>query len=218
MRPKQSELQRESELAAKYISLAQRLAANLSSRCDRLDHDHIESAAQVGLLRAIRSHDPARGTLTTWIARCCHSEMLTAIRELDFLSRHLRRKSKKRQSAIDYLTQQLQHPPTDEELEAAGVPYPEPPQLCQLDEERLPRAKPHRCTIAEADAFREATRGLSLLEQTVLYLIYYQEASQKSVATVLGLAESRISQILREIMKKLRQSNFFEALYDKMAE
>jgi RNA polymerase sigma factor (sigma-70 family) len=218
MKPKLSDPQREADLAAKYFYLAKRLAAKLSSRCDKWDHDHIESAAQVGLLRAIRSHDPERSKITTWIAQCCHSEMITAIRELDYLSRHLRRKSNTRQSAIDYLTQQLQHPPTDEELEAEGMTHPEPPQLCQLEKERLPRAKPYRCTIAEADAFREATRGLTLLEQTVLYLVYYQEVEQKSVAAVLGLNESRISQIMQEIMKKLRQSNFFEALYDKIAE
>jgi RNA polymerase sigma factor for flagellar operon FliA len=218
MRAKQTDPQHEAELAAKYLYLAQHVAAKLASRCSQWDYDHIESAAQVGLLRAIRSHQPEHGKITTWIVQCCNSEMLSAVRELDYLSKTLRRKSNSRQTAIDYLTQQMQHPPTDEDLEAAGMTHSEPAHLCQLDDEREPRARPTRCTIAEAEAFREATKGLSLLEQTVLYLYFYQDVTQKSIATVLGVGEARLSQIMQEIMKKLRQSNFFQALYDNLAE
>lgn len=218
MRAKQTDPQHEAELAAKYLYLAQHVAAKLANRCSKWDYDHIESAANLGLLRAIRSHKPANGKITTWIVQCCNSEMLSAVRELDYLSKTLRRRSNSRQAAIDYLTQQLQHPPTDEDLEAAGMTHSEPAHLCQLDDERQPQARPTRCTIAEAEAFRQATRGLSLLEQTVLYLYYYQDATQKSIAAVLGVGEARLSQIMAEILQKLRQSNFFAALNENLAE
>lgn len=218
MRAKQTDPAREAELAAQYQRLAKNLAAKLHAKCTLFDRDNLESAAQVGLLRAIRSYKPESGAMTTWITRCCQSEMLTAIRNMDHISRYSRIKSNDRDKAIAYLTQQLQKPPTDDDLEAAGVKTKKTPEVVELSKELQPRARTQRCTMAEADTFREATRGLTLLEQTAVYLRYYHDMPQKQVGEVLGIGESRMSQVMQEIKKKLRKQSIFDALTEKIAE
>lgn len=219
MRAKHTDPQREAELAEQYQSLAKNLAAKLFRKCGKWDLDHIESAAQVGLLRAIRSHKPEHGKLTSWIHHCCHSEMLDAIRNADHLSRVNRKKQNARDKAIAYLTQQLQRTPTDEDLEAVGVRTRQSPILGTLEKQHHhPRARASRCTLKEAETFREATRGLSLLEQNMVYLRYYHDATMLNMGIILGLSESRISQIMSDVLKKLRQQSIFDALVDKIAE
>jgi len=218
MRAKQTDPQREAELAEQYQSLAKNLAAKLFRKCGKWDLDHIESAAQVGLLRAIRSHKPEHGKLTSWIHHCCHSEMLDAIRNADHLSRISRKKENARDKAIAYLTQQLHKTPTEEDLEAVGVKTRQSPILGTLTKDHQPRAQASRCTLEEADTFRDATKGLSLLEQNIVYLRFYHDATLKNIGIILGLSESRISQIMSDVLKKLRQQSIFDALVDKIAE
>jgi len=220
MRAKQTDPQREAELATKHQRLAISLARKLWKKCNKWDLDALESAAHVGLLRAIRSFDESQGrSITTWIAHCCHSEMLDAIRNADHLSRRSRQMATERDKAIAYLTQKLQRPPTDEDLEKVGVRTRQPTVLGTLEKQyHHPRARSSRCSIKEADTFREATKGLSLLEQNLLYLRFYHDVTLRNIGMILGLSESRISQLLSELMKKLRDQSIFDALTDKIAE
>ena len=211
---------REAELATKHQRLAISLARKLWKKCNKWDLDALESAAHVGLLRAIRSFDESQGrSITNWIGHCCHSEMLDAVRNVDHLSRRSRQLATERDKAIAYLTQKLQRPPTDEDLEKVGVRTRQTPILGTLEKQHHhPRSRGSRCTLKEADTFREATKGLSLLEQNVLYLRFYHDATLKNIGIILGLSESRISQMIAELMKKLRQQPIFEALCEKIDE
>ncbi len=92
------------------------------------------------------------------------------------------------------------------------------PAIVALSKELQPRARTQRCTLAEADTFREATKGLTLLEQTAVYLRYYHDIPQKQIGTVLGVGESRMSQLMLEIKKKLKKQSIFDALTEKIAE
>lgn len=211
---------REAELATKHQRFAISLARKLWMKFKKWDIDALESAAQVGLLRAIRSFDESQGkSITTWIAHCCHSEMLDAIRNADHLSRRFRQLATEREKAIAYLTQELQRKPTDEDLEKVGVRTRQPTVVGTLEKQiHHPRARSSRCSIKEADTFREATRGLNLLEQNIIYLRFYHDATLKNIGIILGLSESRISQLLSDLLKKLRDQPIFEALCEKTDE
>ena len=52
----------------------------------------------------------------------------------------------------------------------------------------------------------------------MVYLRYYHDATMLNMGIILGLSESRISQIMSDVLKKLRQQSIFDALVDKIAE
>lgn len=54
------------------------------------------------------------------------------------------------------------------------------------------------------DAVTEAIAQLPEREQTVMQLYYVEELNLKEIGEVLGVSESRISQILSAVVKKLR--------------
>ena len=47
-------------------------------------------------------------------------------------------------------------------------------------------------------------RDLSQREQMIIQLYYFEELSLKEISEVLGITESRISQIAKEVIKKIR--------------
>jgi RNA polymerase sigma factor (sigma-70 family) len=49
------------------------------------------------------------------------------------------------------------------------------------------------------------TRGLSREERLVLVLYYYEELTMSEIGVVLNLSESRVSQIHKDILQRLRQ-------------
>jgi RNA polymerase sigma factor (sigma-70 family) len=64
----------------------------------------------------------------------------------------------------------------------------------------------------ESAAFREATKSLSLLHQTVLYLRFFHDRQLKEIGDTLNISESRVSQILQIVLEKLRTPKVRESL------
>ena len=60
------------------------------------------------------------------------------------------------------------------------------------------------------------TRGLSREERLVLVLYYYEELTMSEIGMVLNLSESRVSQIHKDILQRLRQ-RFGRSLCEELA-
>ena len=54
------------------------------------------------------------------------------------------------------------------------------------------------------DLMRMVTRGLSKSERLIIILYYYEELTMKEVGETLGLSESRVSQMHKELIARLR--------------
>jgi RNA polymerase sigma factor for flagellar operon FliA len=67
------------------------------------------------------------------------------------------------------------------------------------------------------DWFREAVRGLSLREQTVMYLYYVCGVKMKTVGELLNLSESRVSQMHAHLIAQLRANGRGPELQDLLA-
>ena len=69
------------------------------------------------------------------------------------------------------------------------------------------RSRPeHAAMISDTkDAFRKAFETLSTREQEVIVLLYVKHLTLREVGEVLGVTESRVSQLHSGIRKKLRE-------------
>jgi RNA polymerase sigma factor for flagellar operon FliA len=54
------------------------------------------------------------------------------------------------------------------------------------------------------DLMRTVTRGLSKTERLIIILYYYEELTMKEIGETLGLSESRVSQMHKVLVERLR--------------
>jgi RNA polymerase sigma factor for flagellar operon FliA len=213
----------ELDLVEQYLGLGISLARRMATARHMTDVDPLMSAAGIGVLRAIRSYNPEAGkSMASWVYQCCHSEILDELRKTDHLPRSRRRKLSQHQAAISQLADTLGHTPTNADLADAGLDHgPSEPQIRTLLEgihERLMQRRSRSPSVEESAAFREATKSLSLLHQTVLYLRFFHDRQMHEIAATLNISESRVSQILRMLMEKLKTPKVYESLLPDRAE
>ncbi len=55
------------------------------------------------------------------------------------------------------------------------------------------------------DAIKKVLKTMSEKEQMIIQLYYFEELSLKEISEILGVTESRISQIHKNVIKKLRK-------------
>ena len=153
------------------------------------------------------------------------------LRGLDPQSRTVRTFEKKRLSAREMLDAENGQPPDQQEIAARmGVSLARYEQLCRLSQlgkevhfsamepqsDRNGRGPARSWDIGDkrgvdpaATVSREMlteyiTRGLSREERLVLVLYYYEELTMSEIGSVLKLSESRVSQIHKDILQRLR--------------
>lgn len=212
------------------IASSKRAIRKFANKGVQLDLHAVESAALDGLLAAIPLFDVARKIkFTTYAGVRIRGAILDAARRSDPLSRRARKFSYRRERAMRDLAQQLGRTPTvDEVIAASGLTaeqIAESSMTLQSIDHELYRGDDNRSVsnhqllgkpaqiggLEEADSFREFCRGIDLESQTLLYLYYYRNARMKEIGQVLGLSESRISQmhssLLSQFRKKLRKAN-----------
>ncbi len=202
----------EADLIVKYLPLANWLASNYIHRSTQVRDDAtIYSAAQFGLLKAIRRYAPDKGVrFSTYAGLRIMGEMKDAVRKNDATSRLSRQRIRRQHNAEQLLAQKLGRKPTDEELQQQlGTSVLRERKSVQLDTSRHDRPQHKRAarmTHEQTEAFREITSGLNLVEQTILFLLYWREATMFDVGAILGISESRVSQINAQLMVRLRDN------------
>lgn len=193
--------------------------------------EDLVSVGVVGLIAAIDRYDPKHDVkLKTYAEYKIRGAILDNLRGLDWAPRQQRKRAKSIETAIAVLEQELQRMPTEEEiaarLEISVSEYQEwlsesrgltlgslenagsEDEGCNLlryladsDEhwpsQILERAELERLLAAAIDKMSE-------LERTVLSLYYYEEMTLREIAKVLGLHESRISQLKSQAILRLR--------------
>lgn len=219
--------------------VAQQLARSLSTE---MDIDELVSAGTLGLIQAIETFDPSRGlAFSTLAVPRIRGSILDELRRLDNVPRSIRRRARDIAAARDALHAKLGRQPDDTELseqlgidkltlwrweadletgvrvplersakDDAEAPYTEWESSLHDD---APTIEDVLTAEAEQDKLRSALGQLKEQERTVLALYYYEELKMHQIASVLGLTESRVSQIrsraisrLRTVMSPLRET------------
>jgi RNA polymerase sigma factor FliA len=213
----------------KYI--AQRISTKLPSHVELND---LVSAGILGLLDAIEKFDPNRGVkFKTYAELRIKGGILDSLRNLDWAPRSLRKKSKELEGVYRELEQRLGGPATDKEVcEAMGISLEEYyvlvdqikglnlgsfQELSGQDEEKnseplvkyipdAPQMDPffvfHKSEIQ--GIMSTAIDTLPKKERLVVSLYYYDELTMKEIGKVLGVNESRVSQLHTKAMLRLR--------------
>jgi RNA polymerase sigma factor for flagellar operon FliA len=194
--------------------------------------DDLVSTGTLGLISAIDHFDPSRRVqLKTYAEHKIKGGILDSLRRLDWAPRQQRKHAKQIDAAIAAAEQRLQRSPTEEEiatelhltidryhqwqvrvrglnlarLESAGSGNSDPRDLLRCissDRKEWPSALLERSELQRALA--AAISGIPEMEKTVLSLYYREELTLREISRMVGLHESRISQIKSQAILRLR--------------
>ena len=217
-------------LVVHYASLVKFVAGRLAAGLPRqVDTGDLASAGVFGLMGAIERYDPSHGAkFETYAIPRIRGAILDSLRQLDWVPRSVRSRSRDIEGAISELEHELGRAPSDEEIAAklgietaelekwlADVAASAVGPLDHVVADSTPTATHsdmHRSTspdaVVEADEVRRVMRQeikkLPDRERTVLVLYYEENLTLGEIGEVLGVTESRVSQIHSKAVLQLR--------------
>jgi RNA polymerase sigma factor for flagellar operon FliA len=221
------------ELVAEHLRLVYHVAWQVMRSCPQdVEFDELLSAGTIGLMNAIENFDPGRGlAFSTLAAPRIRGAILDDLRKRDVVPRSIRRKQRKVTRARESLMHTLKRAPMAEETaDALGIDLDEYWKWTQ-DAEQVhqvsldqPRSTSDDSQVTveeftpdrdvenldeaitqkeEIQILRDEILKLKGQERLVLSLYYFEGLKLHEIATVLGVTESRISQIRSKAIKEL---------------
>jgi RNA polymerase sigma factor FliA len=215
-----------------YLPLLRHIAKRLHKRLPRLvDVDDLVSEGAFGLMDAVDKFDPSKpNTFSTFCSKRVFGAIIDHLRSMDPTPRLMREREALVERLVDGFRKQFGRPPCDEEIlqrlgldaeaglrilrdgvavrvtslsrERRGRPG-EPGT--RLEETICDRRQPSTLSgVALKDAKAHIIRRLSRAEKLVLVLYRAEELKMHEIGRVLGLSESRVSQMLGLIEAKVR--------------
>lgn len=221
-------------LLADNLNLVHHVARQLSKALAApADFDELVSCGTIGLMNALDAFEPSRGlAFSTFAVPRIRGAILDELRRQDHVPRSIRRKTREIAQARETLTRIFGRPASDKELaEHLGLDLAtlwrwqadtenavqvslDPSTTEQDGHPHLPveaLSSEHEPTIEdeinkeqERQILRQALTRLKDQERIVLTLYYFEELKLHEIADVLGLTESRVSQIRAKALGKLR--------------
>jgi RNA polymerase sigma factor for flagellar operon FliA len=213
-----------------HIKLVNCIALRLISRLpDNIAVDDLISTGLLGLIDAMGKYDSKQGIPFQNYAKIrVKGAMLDEIRSTDWVPRSLRQKRGKLEKACVALDQRLGRDPTEEEIayemqisiekfhklldETKGISF----LFENIHEVILGNRESHLLASGSDELFDNTYRheirrhlakaigGLAEKTRSVISLYYYKELTMKEIGITLGCTESRISQIHRKALIKLK--------------
>ncbi len=202
--------------------LVRRVALQVASRLPaQVELSDLTQAGFLGLLDAASRYDAAKGVrFSTYAELRIRGSILDGLRELDWVPRSVRRRRRELEAASGRLEARLGRAPSETELaveldlSVSDLARIEPvAEMVETTDEldslvRDPHAiDPHE-VLAHRELFRilvDAIDSLTEKERLVMTLYYYEDLTMKGVGEVLGVNESRVSQIHKKAVRTLRR-------------
>jgi len=216
-----------------YAPLVRRLAHQMMTRLPcSVQLDDIIQAGMIGLLDAATRYDEFHGAqFETYATQRIRGAMLDELRAADWLPRNLRRDMRRIEAAISRLQHKLGRPPNETEIaKELDVPLAEYQQMlldsrgAQLvyyedfqgegKEDFFERfefgSESGPLDALQDERFNtELVRAIDALperERMLMAMIYEQDMNLREVGAVLGVSESRVSQLHSQAVGRLRSS------------
>lgn len=222
------DLEDRNELLMNYVGLVKRVVNRLfpASRAYH-DHEDLISCGVIGLMNAIDRFDPTKGArFETYAQIRVRGEIIDYMRQQDWAPVHVRTRIKQIEATYDQLAQTKGTQASDHEVASyLGMEIEELHQVLgdahflnvlHLEDLLTDSADEDSNLMADAQFDRvyekneiqkllaEEISQLSDREQLILNLYYFDELTLKEIGVVVGLTESRISQIHSGSLLKLR--------------
>jgi RNA polymerase sigma factor for flagellar operon FliA len=207
-------------LVVQYSPLVKYVAGRMRSRLPHsVDQDDLVSDGVLGLMDAIERFDPARGlSFQTFAVPRIRGAIIDGLRAMDFVPRSVRDKVRVVQQATIALEEKLGRLPDDEEVaREVGVPVQQVRDLTKqassnhanLDDFELADelASAADTSVEQGDtkdSLRRVIGELGERDQVVIALYYFEGLTLAEIGRVLGVTESRISQVHSRATATLR--------------
>jgi len=213
----------------KYV--ANRIALRLPPH---IEVDDLISVGAIGLMDAIEKYDPSRGAkFKTYAEFRVRGSILDELRSLDWVPRSVRQKASNLDAVVSKLQSRLGRLPEDEEIaKEMGVTLEEffdtlnetrNMPLLSLEDLGIARDSGDKQSLLDTlegkgdvdpqtqmrltelkNLIAAAIDSLPEKERLMVSLYYYEELTMKEIGEVLGITESRISQIHSKAVYRLR--------------
>ncbi len=213
---------KEDELAIQYLPAVKAMAFRLKERLpSSIDFSDLAAIGTEELIKLARRYDESlNDSFWGYAKKRVYGAMLDYLRSLDILSRA----SRKLVKAIDYAVEEhmLTHDeePTDAELSElleesvekvhdariASSIYTVMPlhDQLQIGDEGAALVAVEKDQLI--DVIKTVLSGYKEREQMIIQLYYFEELTLKEISSVLEITESRISQIHKSVIQKIKES------------
>jgi RNA polymerase sigma factor for flagellar operon FliA len=219
-------------LLVAHMPLVKRLAHHMKAKLPpSVEVDDLVQAGMIGLLDAINRFEDTHGAqFETYAVLRIRGAMLDELRSSDWMPRSMRQNMRKIEVAMSTLQQRLGHPPSEsdvaallklsladyQEMLSAGGGH----QLLYYEDFRDPDGQDsfldRHCVDENSDPLRalldtdfrqaviDAIDGLPAREKMLMGLYYEEELNLKEIGAVMGVSESRVSQLHTQAVTRLR--------------
>jgi len=220
------------QLILKFLPLVNAIAAHIQKSVPvHLELDDLIHAGTMGLFDAATKYDAHKEVaFPTYAKHRIRGAILDSLRQLDWASRDLRRRYKQMEAVTRELSVTLQREPTDREVaEAMGLDSRRWHVLMvdfrslglaatqsrpERDEQPAPEtpATPANCpdrVFAKSELrekLRSAIQTLPERYQQVVTLYYERDLTMKEIGGILGVNESRVSQIHKSALERIHNA------------
>lgn len=209
------------ELVVAYMPALRALAFRLKERLpSSIDVNDLISIGVEEMIKLSQRYDKEQNnSFWGFVKKRVYGSMLDYLRSLDVMSRNNRKIIKDIDALIDEYYQQHESDPDDvylaeklnlevekikEARTAHAVSY-----VLPLDEQINCYSEDTTLEKIEKDALleqvNEVLETLKEREQLIIQLYYYEELNLKEISEILNISESRISQIHKKLLKKIRE-------------
>lgn len=218
-------------LVLEHVGLVRALALRLAQRIpSHVELNELVSVGMMGLVEAARRYQPSLGVpFDAFARRRVQGAMVDALRELDWAPRSVRKMRRDVDATIGKLRQSLRREPTETEI-ASALAVSEDTYARMLDQMRAadigllrqldrptagkplldlafdpdegPHAQLERAELREHLA--AALAELPVRERQILSLYYQHELTLAEIGAVIGVGESRVSQLRTQAIARLR--------------
>ncbi len=217
------------EVVERYAPLVKRIAHHLLLRMPAsVQIDDLIQSGMIGLLEAARKYDVSKGaSFETYAGIRIRGSMLDEVRKGDWAPRSVHRKSRKVAEAIKAIEARTGQDAKDKEIakeldidlnayytilqDASGSRLFSFDDIMEGDDSAIELAAgelPGPCDGLQRSTFKahlaRAIEGLPERERLVLALYYDEELNLKEIGEVIGVSESRVSQIHSQAAMRLR--------------
>ncbi len=221
------------ELIKSYLPLVKRVVHRLSGRLPKdVDIKEMLNSGIIGLVDALEKYDPRHETnFATYAQFRIRGAILDSFRSQDWLPRSLRFKSHKIEQAYQHIEQRLGRPATDDEVaQELGVTVEELQELLgevgsivmlsfeelgfghgeerfQAEEMLASKSGDPLNRLLGGEKISLIARALDRLpekERLVISLYFYEELNLKEIGEILGVTESRASQVRSRALIRLK--------------
>lgn len=225
-----AKLNKRDRIVLEHLPLVKAIAVRLHESLPvHVELDDLVHAGVLGLFDAATKYNPDKKVaFSSYAKHRIKGSILDSLRQLDWASRDLRRRHKQVEAATRELSAELQRTPTESEvaekmgidvrrwrqmmLELRGVgPVSASARGTEHEEQPAPdfptKPETHPDSMCGREELRSvlqtAMQSLPVRYQKVVVMYYTNEMTMKEIGGMLGINESRVSQIHKSALEKM---------------